>query len=619
MNTIPDYVPEFFARQHGLGQYANVVDSTQTDTDGHGQALTQTYTDLHGLTHNEPQPSGVVDDRDNIPIVDYSELSSFASCGNEMIHAGNQMVYKELNGDKFLGGFGQTHWLLPDYWTLRLRSKQMFSTNIYGRGIIGRFVTNVINTGLMLEAIPEQSTIGWTDEQIEKWSETTENRFGLWGSNKKLCDFKEEKTFGGLQAAAYLEALISGDVLVTLRQGKDTGLPLVKLVSGSLVRDPSLKDMKKRNIKHGVERDKNGKHIGFWVEQEDGTYKRIAAYDSNGRRIAWLKYGTDKMMDDVRGEPLLSIVLQSLKEIDRYRDSAQRKAVVNSLVAFFIEREGDDAPSFPFTGGAQHNTKIKVKDSDCSARTIKTSNAGAGQVWEGLKKGEKPKLLGGQGTDVNFHVFEDAIISAISWCYGIPPEIIKLSFTNNYSASQAALNEFKIWLNFKRKIMGDDFCSPIYEEWCISEALNGTFAAPGFLESWRDKSRFYEYTAWIQSDWIGAIKPTTDILKLVKGYKMAIAEGLITRDQATKELTGRKYSKTVKKLFQENKALARANQPFLEAAESSLESGGNDVGNTKVLTHEEAAALLDDSIESRVEEIIDARVEEIIENLQLTK
>ena len=252
-----------------------------------------------------------------------------------MLHAGNQMVYKDYTGDKFLGGFGQTNWLLPDYWTLRARSKQLFRTNIYGRGIVGRFVTNVINTGLMLEAIPEQSTIGWTDEQIEVWSENTENRFGLWGSNKRLCDYNEAKTFGGIQAAAYFEALISGDVLCVLRQKEQTGLPQVQLISGSVVRTPSIKDIKKRNIKHGVELNNKGQHIAFWVEQEDGSFKRIAAVDKNGRRIAWLKYGTDKMMDDVRGEPLLSIVLQSLKEIDRYRDSAQRKAIVNSLVAFF--------------------------------------------------------------------------------------------------------------------------------------------------------------------------------------------------------------------------------------------------------------------------------------------
>ena len=251
--------------------------------------------------------------------------------------------------------------------------------------------------------------------------------------------------------------------------------------------------------------------------------------------------------------------------------------------------------------------RLKLKIVIVHHERLRQVMAGCGQVWEGLKKGEKPKMIGGQGTDVNFHVFEDAIISAISWCYGIPPEIIKLAFTNNYSASQAALNEFKIWLNFRRKIMGDDFCAPIYEEWCISEALNGTFNAPGFIQAWRDGSRFYEYTAWIQSDWIGAIKPTTDILKHVKGYKMAIAEGLRTRDQATKELTGRKYSKTVKKLFQENKALAKANQPFMIET-SEPDTGGNSSGNTQVLTREEVEAMLEDVIDIRVEEILEDRL-----------
>jgi capsid protein len=492
-----------------------------------------------------------------------------------------------------------------------MRSKQLFKENIYGKGIIGRFVTNVINTGLTLEATPEQSIIGWTDDQIEDWSEATENRFKLWGSNPKLCDFMLDKTFGGIQAAAYMEALISGDVLVLPRYNKMTGLPSVQLISGSLVQSPAQSETPRGStIKHGVELDKDGRHIAFWVLQEDGKTKRVAAYEGKtGRRLAWLLYGSDNMMDDVRGEPLLSVVLQSLKEIDRYRDSAQRKAVVNSLVAMFIQRDEETVPSLPMTGGAKHNSKVQVTDSGTAAqtRTIQSTASGAGQVWEGLERGEKPVLLGGNGTDVNFHTFEDAIISAISWCYGIPPEIVKLAFTNNYSASQAALNEFKIWLNFKRKILGDTFCSPIYEEWCLGEALNGTFNAPGFLESWRNPNMFYEYTAWIQSDWTGAIKPTTDILKAAKGFALMEEKGWVTNDRIAKELTGMKYSKIQKKRKRENQQRVEAKLPILEAEQKYLTAPSSNESvlssDTQYITLEDAEEMISNAIETYAEEI----------------
>src|SRR5690554_3861797 len=77
-------------------------------------------------------------------------------------------------GEKFLGGFGYTEILALDYWTLRARSAQLFETNHYGRGLIRTFVTNVINTGLHLEATPEESVLGVDEGALDVWTETVE-------------------------------------------------------------------------------------------------------------------------------------------------------------------------------------------------------------------------------------------------------------------------------------------------------------------------------------------------------------------------------------------------------------------------------------------------------------
>jgi capsid protein len=471
-------------------------------------------------------------------------------------------VSADFTGDKFYGGFGDTTHYTPDYWTLRERSRQLFKENLYARGIIRRYITNVVNTGLELEATPEESILGFGDDELAEWSENTENRFKLWGSNPTLCDFMGVNTFGKIQAIARREALIEGDVLVVLRPNKTTGLPTVQLVSASAVQTPAKTGRQSREIEHGVELDAAGRHVAFWIDQEDGTSKRLPAYDKTGRRVAWLVYGTDKMHGEVRGEPLLSIILQSLKEIDRYRDSAQRKAVVNSILAMFIKRETNTPGTLPVTGGATFNKDVKVSDSK-GARTYQLSGMNPGLVAQGLAEGETPVQLGGNGTDVNFPIFEEAVVSAMAWAFEMPPEILKLAFSNNYSASQAAINEFKIFLNRERKDIGDTMCSPIYEDWCISEALMGTLNAPGFLIAWRDPRKFYQLAAWLSSDWSGAIKPSTDIKKQAQGYKLLVDEGWITNDRASKELTGTKYSKNIKKIKRENEAKAEADAVLL--------------------------------------------------------
>lgn len=473
-----------------------------------------------------------------------------------------------FDGDKFAGGFGDTKVFQTDYWTLRKRSEQIFKENLYARGIIRRMITNEISTGLSPEASPEESIIGVPDDSLSDWTEDVENRIALWGKNPDQCDFKQESTFGALQRAARMEALIAGDALIVLRQNALTNLPMVQIISGSKIKTPlSPQEIPKNNtITHGVEQDARGRTVAYWVEQDDTRdFKRILARGArSGRKIAWLIYGTEKRLDDVRGEPLLSLVLQSLKEIDRYRDSAQRKAVVNSIVAMYIKK-GEDKPSTrPITSGAVRRGKVATEDNDGSPRQFNVTKQLPGLVPEELQVGEEPVLLGGQGTDVNFGTFEEAIIQAVAWCLEIPPEVMRLTFSNNYSASQAAINEYKMAINRVWGDFGETFCQPIYTDWLLSEVLRGRIQADGLLDAWRDPQRQDVFGAWVSADWYGSIKPSTDMKKQGQGSKILIAEGWSNNAREARTLTGTKYSKNMKRLKRENELKAEAMRPLAE-------------------------------------------------------
>lgn len=482
-----------------------------------------------------------------------------------------EVRYSWDDGSKFAGGFGATEILTTDYWTLRRRSAELYEKNLYARGLIRRLVTNEINVGLHLEATPEEKILGYEEDGLADWTESTENRFSLWRSNAWLCDQSEKLTFGALQAIARTEALVAGDVLVLLRQDPRTQLPRIQLINGEAVQTPMDGTPQGSNqIKHGVEVDSMGRQVAYWVRQPDGTSKRLPAFgEKSGRRLSWLLYGTDKRMDDVRGKPLLSLVLQSLKEIDHFRDSTQRKAFILSTLAMYIEKGENAVSSRPFTRSATKNG-VEVASSESSGpdRAFRTAQHVPGLVIEQLQKGEKPQAFQSNGTVETFGVFEAAIIQGIAWAHEMPPEILMLSFSSNYSASQAAINEFKMYLNKVRQEFGDNFCQPIYTEWLLAETLAGRIRADGFVEAWRDWSKFDIFAAWITSDWTGQIKPAVDLSKLVNGYKLGIAEGFITRDRASREVFGTKFSKNVQKLRRENEQLAEANAPMaaLEAA-----------------------------------------------------
>ena len=165
----------------------------------------------------------------------------------------------------------------------------------------------------------------------------------------------------------------------------------------------------------------------------------LAARTPGGLK-AWLVFGTDKRLEEGRGQPLLSLVLQSLKEIDRYRDSVQRKTLVDSFMAIFIKKTNDKPSTFPFRGGSQRRGEDTsgsqdAKDSNESPRKFNIATQIPGMIIEELQTGEEPILKGGEGTDVNFGTFEESILRGVAWAHEVPPEIPFLSFTNNYSAS----------------------------------------------------------------------------------------------------------------------------------------------------------------------------------------
>jgi capsid protein len=512
-------------------------------------------------------------------------------------------------GDKFFGGFGATQLYTPDYWELRERSSQLFTENLYARGLIRRLITNEINTGLLPEASPDEEIIGVDEDSLTDWSETTENRFGIWTKDPLLCDWQQLKTFGAIQRAARMEALISGDVLVVMRSSQVTGLPAVQLISGSKVQTPLGGSTSLRNgnrITHGVECDGQGRVVAHWIRQDDGSAKRLPAWgDKSGRRLSWLVYGTDKRLDAIRGEPMLSLILQSLKEVDRYRDSTTRKAVINSLLAAQVVKTQDKPGTLPITGGAVRKDAATV-DNATGTNQLNLAAYIPGMVIDEMQYGEEIKLFGGQGTDEQFGTFEEAIIQAVAWANEIPPEILRLAFSNNYSASQAAINEFKIYLNKIWSEWGETFCAPIYTEWLLSETLAQKITAPGLLAAWRDPKQYDVFGAWICADWYGSIKPSTDMLKQVKASDMLVAGGYSTRAREARITTGTKYSKNTKRLKRENEQLVEALRPLAEFRAEMAELSSD--------TPEESAAVA--NAMARVEDELSAFVDEYLDNVR---
>ena len=462
-----------------------------------------------------------------------------------------------FNGDKFDGSFGLTKdYRFVDYYTLRMRSLQLFKENPYARGLIRRLLTNEIHTGLNLECNPVSEILGLNEEEAQIIGDRIEISWQLYAENQNIADFQKMRSLHELAVHARRLAFISGDCLIIMRIDEKTKLPTIQLVDGERIKTPfgmGIKD----NIIHGVELNESGKHIAFFVEKEKGGFEKVQAYgEKTGRKQAWLIYGSDTRYSEVRGEPILANMLYMLKELDRYRDAEQRAATVNALLPMYFESTEQTVGVNPFRNNGVTSTK-EIQESQTIVQVSQTP----GQIMD-LPVGKKLMSHNTQRPNVNYAKFEESILNVFAWSLEIPPEMLRLIFTSSYSASRQATNELKVYLRKFFEEFGVSFYQPIYEQFLKMQSLTGKIEMKGFLESTKRADLWEIYSAWTNTEWTGIMRASVDPAKDVKAAAGALKVGIGSYDYWNQLIVGTTFKSSINKRKREEDYIEKLGMSF---------------------------------------------------------
>lgn len=496
-------------------------------------------------------------------------LTTGYSSGYGSINIGGNYVF---NGEKTPGELGRPIHLIPDFYALRMRAYEAELKSDIVKIITGKFFKWVVGDGLKMQPEPNEVVLkseGILNFESSIFKELSEARFREY-SEMNISDYSGMENVHHRAAEAFETAFLGGDCLTVLRVEK--GSLNVQVIDGQHINTPVFEDKwlkaatdRGNTIKHGIEVDKRGRHVAFYVLKDnqliDLEYERIEAYNKEAKcTVAWMIYGKKHRIDHVRGITTLAPILEKLDKLDRYTEAAVGSAEERAKVPWFIEHNRFSDGENPYLEAVKRGTGSAIEKSsfDLATPIARDIAVTQGKQVSNLPIGATMKALFSQN-EINYDSFFQSIFLQLCASCDIPPEVALQKYSSNYSASRAAINGWGYIINIYRKKHARKFYRNFYNFWVYLEVIKGKLNCPGFLEA-KEQENEMVVSAYTNAKFLGVNLPHIDPLKEVKAIREMIGDRskgqvpLINYDMATEELNNGDWREILKRYLEEMKA-----------------------------------------------------------------
>jgi capsid protein len=446
-----------------------------------------------------------------------------------------------FDGEKTPYEMGQPLDVYPSYYALRYRAWEAFLKKDVVQNAISKYCLWVVGHGLKIQSEPvlsvlQQRNISISEEELKEFTKNVEANFRLFAEMKQSV-YSNEQNLHDEAAEALKNAIISGDVLCITRYDGD--YPTIETIDGMHVKNPIATEYAEKaetrgnKIIDGVEVDKKSSHVAYYVQEDDGEFKRVEAFSKKlGRRQAWLFYVRKSKKSETRGMNLLTAVLETSEMLDRYKTATLGSAEENAKVMMSIEHNHLSDETHPFiqqmaqSMGKGKGVAPETEVPNCDAQATKIAQQTNKQAVN-MPRGAKIVRHAGS-SDANFEKFFNINSDVVYMTIGIPPEIAMDKFGGSYSSSRASLKgwEYKMLVD-RVKLMKRQFYKPYSDFWLDINVLQNYISAPGYLEALFSENHI-TLEAYRNCRFIGALVPHIDPLKEVMAQRKKLGSSFDT-------------------------------------------------------------------------------------------
>ncbi|MGU3665816.1 phage portal protein [Methylobacterium sp. A49B] len=374
------------------------------------------------------------------------------------------------------------------------------------------------------------------------------------------CDVGRRTGMGGLLALAFRHRVLDGEALAAILW-RPRGGPFataVQVIDPDRLSNPS-DGMEQTKLRQGVEMDGDGVPVAYHIRvthpgdyylgMQPWRWERVARETSFGRRIIVHAFEAERA-GQVRGTSPLAPIVKRLKMLGRYDEAEMQAAVLNAIMAAFIESPYDHEQLAQLMDDKQGSEELSAyQQMRLGFHEAAPMRLGGVKV-NFTAPGEKVTLTNPTHPNSVFEHFTRASLRNVASAMGLTYEQLSNDWGQvNYSSARAALLE--VWRGFtaRKDHFAAQFMQPIYAAW-LEEALDrGIVKAPKGAPDFRAKK-----AAYCAAKWIGPARGWVDPLKEAYASIERVDALMSTREREGAE-QGVDWEEDVQQIARERKRL----------------------------------------------------------------
>lgn len=436
------------------------------------------------------------------------------------------------------------------------RVRDLVRNDGWASGAITRLLDNTIGGNFRPIMKPDFKALaaytgnkGFDADWAHDFGKTLEANYTHWANNpNRWCDAQRAMTVPQMLGVAFRHKIVDGDALAVLPWLDDRVAPgmaryatTVQLIDPDRLSNP-YDTLNMQNMRNGVEIDDYGAATAYhirrahqadmWAGVNSAIFDRIERETSWGRPVVVLDYEHDRAGQHRGGAGVLTPVVQKLKMLFRYDTAELDSAIINAVMASYVESPydpelikeamGNDSDALGELNGYQAGRAEFRKERPIAVGSAQTLS---------LFPGEKFGMTTVARPNPNFAGFEKAVLRNVASAGGLSSMQVTNDWSDvNYSSARGALMEFWKTTYRRRHNFAIGFAYPILQAFAEeSFEVDNLPLPPGAPE-------FAEMpSAYCRSNWIGPAKGWMDPKAELEGAILGMSAGLMDFDQICAE------------------------------------------------------------------------------------